>query len=247
MKNTLFRYSSPSSKFFLNELTKRELYFSHPSDFNDPFDCQMEYKRALEEALEQANLKEYFSSKKLSELLEHTLNNVGVCCFSRAKKNQLMWSHYAEKHTGICLGFNREVLRRDLSINLIKNVVYQASHPLDTMIGQFQILAMGDVPDIKTLLNTFIYPLLITKYSYWKYERETRFITKNYGTQSISNKAIQSLTLGLKISNDIKGKVFRLLQQPDWSHVKVYQAKKAQSRFALDFDRLSQSGELICQ
>lgn len=33
-------------------------------------------------------------------------NDTGLLCFSTNWTNPLLWSHYGEKHTGVCLGFN---------------------------------------------------------------------------------------------------------------------------------------------
>ncbi|MDN3431460.1 MULTISPECIES: DUF2971 domain-containing protein [unclassified Pseudoalteromonas] len=247
MENTLFRYYSPSSEHYLSTFTKKELYFSHPSDFNDPFDCQIEYERALEDALTENELNDHYSLESLKNKLDDALKKIGVCCFCRAKKNQLMWSHYAASHKGICIGFNKRELLKGLAVAGIENVIYQSKHPLDNISGQLALAPHDNPPSLKTLLNIFIYPLLKTKYSYWKYERETRLIAHNFGVQPITNKAVQSVTFGLKTSEEDKLQILSELMKVQWEHVMVFQARKAEGRFAIEFDRLSKNGELICQ
>ena len=41
----------------------------------------------------------------------------GLICFSRTWSNPLLWGHYAEKHTGIALGF-------DVPDQLLSQVLY---------------------------------------------------------------------------------------------------------------------------
>ena len=119
-------------------------------------------------------------------------------------------------------------------------------HPLHNISGQIALLAHDEVPSMKRLLEVFIHPLLKTKYSYWKYERETRFIAPNSGLQSISNRAIQSLTFGLKTSDEDKERVYEELKKPQWKHVLLFQAKKVEGRFALEFDKLDKQELLVC-
>jgi hypothetical protein len=43
---------------------------------------------------------------------------MGLLCFAGDWSEPVMWSHYAEKHTGICLGF-------DVSRSAVQQVSYQ--------------------------------------------------------------------------------------------------------------------------
>lgn len=63
-------------------ITKREIYFSDPKGYNDPFDCQ------------------------IANYLEKHLIPFGVLCFSTDGCDMvLMFSHYANGHKGLCLQF----------------------------------------------------------------------------------------------------------------------------------------------
>lgn len=81
----------------------------------------------------------------------------GILCFSRNWKNPVLWSHYADKHRGICLGFDlddfyvQEVKYRDnrLDPDATKNVKYAG-------------------------ISAYVLDLLRTKYSHWQYEEEIR-------------------------------------------------------------------------
>jgi len=43
--------------------------------------------------------------KAFEEKFKETKENVGIACFSDSRRNQMMWSHYAGNHSGICIGF----------------------------------------------------------------------------------------------------------------------------------------------
>jgi hypothetical protein len=63
------------------------------SELNDPFEllginlARKEYRRAF------------------VKIREELSKNRGVLCFSKDWQNPVLWSHYADKHRGICLGF----------------------------------------------------------------------------------------------------------------------------------------------
>lgn len=81
----------------------------------------------------------------------------GLLCFSQNWESPVIWSHYADKHRGICLGF-------ELSDKLVEKVRYVKKRlpvPL-TAAKRF-------APD-----PAFVRALLTTKYLHWKYEDEIR-------------------------------------------------------------------------
>ena len=79
----------------------------------------------------------------------------GVLCFSRDWRNPLLWSHYADSHKGICLGF-------DVPTHLLRAVKYQ----------QYRL------PSKHWTGNNEITPLMWTKFTRWKYEKEQRWFVK---------------------------------------------------------------------
>ena len=86
-------------------------------------------------------------------------NEMGLLCFSRNWTNPLLWSHYASKHEGICLGFD---LRRG---NELQEVKYEDKR------RRVRINNCEDAQSTATRLQDL---LLRTKYVDWKYEEELR-------------------------------------------------------------------------
>ena len=104
------------------------LYFNTPDSFNDPFDNAPSYnisfesrKKLLDLCLQDSasNFSDAFINKmynisdpEFNFILKYTdydkLNNAkrGITCFSRDNASILMWSHYANNHSGVCLGFD---------------------------------------------------------------------------------------------------------------------------------------------
>ncbi len=131
----LYKYrslSGDSFKFTHDIFMKNGLYFPHPDQLNDPFDCNLiPYLKDLtkEQAMNYLNacdskkweskgmdlnkFKEYIMGKPISYLQEYletnpfkAIRNVGVLSFSERRKDILMWGHYADSHSGICIGFD---------------------------------------------------------------------------------------------------------------------------------------------
>lgn len=98
--------------------------FTHPKDFNDPFDCHPEIdfsKSVSKDSLKRiCNAARYSPAKRLQEkpkmisklqrnddrYIEEMNNTFAVCCLSRNPLNLLMWAHYASGHAGFVVEFS---------------------------------------------------------------------------------------------------------------------------------------------
>jgi hypothetical protein len=131
----------------LDDLAKKRLKISFLEDLNDPFEFLSldTTDPELHEAL--------IRTKK--DLGQHN----GVLCFSRGWSNPVLWSHYADKHKGIALGFEiPEVGGEPLGIPVTyvnSRLVYSASEA-----------QAWNPPDMLKLLAT--------KFEHWRYEDEIR-------------------------------------------------------------------------
>lgn len=83
----------------------------------------------------------------------------GMACFSRHSSNPVQWSHYAERHTGICLGF-------DVPDDAAIPVRYVRHRDVPELLEQM----LTDGEQAEDLMKS----VLATKYSHWRYEAEVR-------------------------------------------------------------------------
>ena len=110
-------------------LTLGKIFFPSPADFNDPFDCKfhpivqasfVKRQRSNRELIRERNAgmpkkirneiaRKYSSRKSFEEGAQHLMarisKTIGILCLSARSDSVLMWSHYADKHRGICLEF----------------------------------------------------------------------------------------------------------------------------------------------
>ena len=90
-------YKFLTSEFAMKDIWERRLKIFEISDLNDPFElipCDLSDPRHLYAAL---------------AMRDQATRNLGLLCFSRSWTNPLLWAHYADKHRGICLGFDLNV------------------------------------------------------------------------------------------------------------------------------------------
>jgi len=86
-------YNLTTAQYALSNIALRRLKVARYDQLNDPFELL-----AIDVA--SRDLRAGILAKKTQ-----VHSQEGLICFSRSWKNPLLWSHYAEKHAGIGLGF----------------------------------------------------------------------------------------------------------------------------------------------
>ncbi|WP_428739977.1 DUF2971 domain-containing protein [Sulfurimonas sp.] len=172
---TLYKFQSFSVNA-LSSLSENYLYFANPDQLNDPFDVASE------------SLEKQFKNLKLSK------NDFKLCSLSQINDNKLMWSHYTQEHTGICVGYK---------------FLY-----LPNYVGKDEVKYKNTNLDEKEIFDNII-EYWTVKSEDWEYEKEVRLL--HYGEQqkisytfdinealekNIIALQIESITFGLKFKNE---------------------------------------------
>lgn len=138
MDSLLYKYRTISTPLHLRVITHSEVWFSAPSGFNDPFDCNIPIRAedcpdewwqdqvkavvrresphlSVDDAEQVAALLWKERGPELVQGIresqaEHFSDLAGVLSLTPHPKSKLMWSHYAASHTGFLVGFDQEVL-----------------------------------------------------------------------------------------------------------------------------------------
>lgn len=159
-------------------LLEQSLRFSDPTVFNDPFDCNekllnLKYDESyLDETINNLNIKlsesdrielkrKFKDFNSQSDIMQKKREEYKLSCFSESCNEVLMWSHYANKHMGICVGFDFPHYYKDKFI-LCPVKYLNEIKPIDG----------------KTDVHRVILYWLTTKSIRWKYESEIRALTK---------------------------------------------------------------------
>jgi len=149
MNPTSHLYHYTTTKFALDDIRNRRLKIAQFDDLNDPFELKSvnlsdpKHAQAFD-GIEELDFEGYKAA---------LARRFGVLCFSERKSDPLQWAHYADRHHGICLGFN-------VSHS-------QGKHgPVEYVSERF--------PFPETLDVEFSWRLLRTKSKIWEYEKEWR-------------------------------------------------------------------------
>lgn len=143
--NRLYHFTK--AEYAFDNLRNRRLKIAQLDDLNDPFElksvnlCNPLHAQAFD------------GTDKFEGFKPEMARLYGVLCFSEDKADVLQWAHYADRHKGICLGF-------DVS-------------GIEGKFGRVQYVAerfpFPEQPD-----EAFVWKLLSTKSEAWKYEIEWR-------------------------------------------------------------------------
>lgn len=187
----IYKYQ-PITTVTLSNLSKRKLWASSPSAFNDPFEFRLQRTNSPK-GLDQLRLENpqlrHLKDEDLVELAiatyEQQIAKWGVMCFSQCGDDIMMWSHYADHHRGICIGFSHT------EKTPIEEAVYPVEYTDDYPALRFDQIWHGEG----------LARVLHAKYSGWKYERELRRITVDrIGLQEYPGH-LSSVIFGLRTSD----------------------------------------------
>ncbi len=146
-------------KRFIDIILNERLYASRYDELNDPM-----------EGVYLTNP----SNGNIIRLLREEKYKTRICSLSTDYRHTLLWSHYADSHTGCCIEVSA-VNERELP-----TTVRYIEH----------IPVVNDIQEGKELLSH--------KSTVWEYEKEVRYFRKT----SYLNIRIYRIIFGLKVSND---------------------------------------------
>jgi hypothetical protein len=222
----------------------RQIWWSSPRQFNDPFDCATpmafprgdDLKRVARRLIRENNpLVPRHERRIMVKQIERSLNEkfeddftsdmqdmmAESSIYSLALKpdNLLMWSHYGNSHQGVCLGFNVDKLLD--SFQLIGRVLYSEERP---------VVRVG-LEEPEELLKK----MTLTKSSEWKYEQEWRLIGYKEPSRlrDIPQDCLNIVILGANISQDNSAHIAHLINQSDHP-IAMYSAERDKRFFRIN-------------
>jgi len=207
-------YHYLEAKWALDDIRRRRLKLSKTDDMNDPYEwkCVRSSNKPSQEALER-------TEKDIAE--RH-----GALCFSRSWNNILMWSHYADRHQGVCLGF-------DIPKKRTKDVKYVGNVQ---QVGNLQTMSTRRKVQIVNRLN-------FAKYEGWCYEQEVRVKGSREEKDEETGHYFVNFNEHLKLKEVIAGARFPMSKGPiedalkGYSEdVKIVNVRPATSKFEVVVD-----------
>lgn len=141
-------YHFTSAVHGIDNIIKKRLKISLISELNDPFE-HMPF------ALHDKNVRDAIIFVK-----QNMAKTAGLLCFSRNWSNPVQWGHYADRHKGVCLGF-------DVPDKYLFKVKYRSTR---IEFDPAWVEKENSVPP------EILEAMFCTKFSHWKYEQEVRMM-----------------------------------------------------------------------
>lgn len=170
----------------------------------------------------------------LSGCLNKIKDAVRVVCLSEVYDSMLMWSHYAQNHTGFCIEYDFEE----------KDMFYKHLHPVVYTKERYAVSKI----DILDGNKEFLYKTTCRKSDVWSYEKEWRIITANYnkvmpqklkypnGNYVLDLKTnIKAFYLGAKILDNFKDEI---IQFGKMNGIVVYQMMLSPKTYELQAQKI---------
>ncbi len=95
--------------------------------------------------------------------------STAICSFAEEYDNRLMWSHYTDNHTGICIGYETKQMKKFLYKVKYKNEIFDISNDIIKIMTH-----KGDSKFNPRIIKPN--QMVIQKDDVWKYEKEWRLI-----------------------------------------------------------------------
>lgn len=251
IRRFLYKYKPFSSKdnqsidHLRDILVRSQLWLSSPTDFNDPFDMsacvvvkgtKLELQNRLSTLTKTQGLKRRerrLATKKfeqrsdgeieaeLQNIYQRNLEEIGVFSFAGDPRSILMWSHYANDHTGVCFQFERAVDFATLGGALA--VKYSADYPVVNWVTDFAE-SLGKV--------------MLQKHGGWSYESEDRIVRPGDAHKHLgfAPAALVGLIIGCRATAEHRGLILGLLEeraQASLPEIKLYDALQHRSEYRL--------------
>ena len=217
--NSIYKYTTYRSDFFDNFYLKLSCF----GEFNDPFEMVIGNYLASIPQEEAEEITSYSNNlKDAASYIDAYWDaqcgvraSTGVVCFTTKYDNLLMWAHYANNHSGICIEFDSSAEHfngkfkdnRYENIGILKKVNYQLERP--TYIEPQEIE--------NNTSSWFI------KSHEWEYEEEQRILisldmakqndSKSMYFFELDPSVIKSIILGCQMDNSKKEEIFNKCQK----------------------------------
>lgn len=270
----LYKYASWQEKD-KNNFTKKNikysaLYFNTPDNFNDPFDNAPSYNISAESRKALLNRFEEETRGKYRDDLLNEAHNIpasefntlfkdndynklytakrGITCLSRDNANILMWSHYANKHSGVCLGFDIDESDEHL-VNFFDETKNQKLFPNGKACRLFPMkyVSSDERPSIDMTNEKKSWEEILTfKSDLWKYEQEVRIMVHSYDqiifprTLHYKPDCLKEIICGanmkLKTFIDLKNFIDKLSNA---SSISIFVATLSESDYELSIQKLN--------
>jgi hypothetical protein len=167
-------------------------------------------------------------------LMARISRSVGMLCVTERNDSVLMWSHYANKHQGVCLQFRG---LENLSTPPL-GVSYSDDYPEVDLLAYEPFLDRQDAT-ARAKQKEMVERMYLTKAKDWSYEREWRIVdwaaarSGSRGLHSLAPDVLIGAILGCRITDHDKQTIIDCISRSK-ARPKLYEAIQSPVSFTLD-------------
>lgn len=236
-----FKYRSVN-KNLIDSIVNGSLYFSLPTNLNDPFDCQVDIRKSVDYSKSKVCGIRHDILNKISQLdgfiddIHLKMKQVGVCSFSLALEEPLLWSHYADEHRGICLMYEFPedfLLDRKNEIVGVSEIIYD-ENPLSDWLLEVIPDQLDQIRDdfYENFTTELLKRVLIIKATAWDYEKECRIIREKAGSFQFPKEFLKQICFGMRVSESDKKLIMKIAESSGYN-IDYCQIKKTECDFGI--------------
>jgi len=253
--SSLFKYQSLTSSHTIENLQKRQIWFSKAEKLNDPFDCaapylidldatedewQSAYKQLLRitrdgrsPVINEEMKTRYFSEGKLNQKFRDDYHKIVFTLIDRNPRTyeKIGVVCLAEQPDNILMWSHYSNGHRGICLEFDTNYLGETSR-----FHRVQYKKSYPIVKVVSLLSkTLLHPTpFVTKSIQWKYEKEWRLLSEQGDTGvQYHIKALKAIYFGCAISNHDIEKIIAL---PAKSAPRLYKMKRSEREFKLEIE-----------
>lgn len=222
LPKVIYKYTR-IDQYLYESLLNGDLWFSAPSEFNDPFDSNIpwseyysyqernKFRRSIEkDAINENAYLDFF------EKYDKCRNGKSVCCFSSVRDNLILWSHYSDKHKGVLLVFDVKELKKEFQT--IKKVEYNND-----------LLAVDTNANPESIFEKYLFKKSVD----WKLEKEIRILNEKQGSYKFPKNALLEICFGMKCPRAQTQIVIELTKDRGYKNIAYNEVIPARNKYGL--------------
>lgn len=133
------------------------------------------------------------------------INKYGVACGSITETCPVMWGHYGNNHSGVCLKYEF------YNANEEQNICFSKDDNLEIVEVEYSDSPLDIFNYNYEELKGLIFTIFKTKCEKWAYEKEVRLINNSQGLLKINNKCVKQIIFGCKTTPKDRYSILKLL------------------------------------
>ena len=268
--DTLYKFRSfqgEARQWVAEMLLESKVYFSHPDEFNDPFDIapvvrhggnpkDPAYLKELQDDQTRHYLQRGFSAAEIADLRQSTgvsaealpeagtrdmrqqiRNTARILCLSATQLDPLQWAHYANGHQGVCIHFRCD---RRTWLEGARSVRYRVRRPAIML------------PMSRQSSMEMAHRIALTKANFWRYENEYRAFASRDPRSEITLTGsyfhfapsdIRGITIGMSMKAADRSALSEILNQRRQA-IPIWECVEDRNRYAVKLRKADWSNHI---